>query len=142
MIPRSTASTDGANLVELSRADCLRLLATGAVGRVVFTDRALPAAHPVTYLLDQEEIVFRTASGTKIAVASVRNIVAFQVDQIDLDNSRGWSVLGVGEAYEITDPDRLVTLTPRMPRPWASGAANGHVIGIPLQHLTGRQLLP
>jgi uncharacterized protein len=134
--------TGGARLVELSRADCLRLLATGAVGRVVFTDRALPAAHPVTYLLDQEEIVFRTASGAKIAVASVRNIVAFQVDQIDLDNGRGWSVLGIGQAYEITNPERLVTLTPRMPRPWASAAANGHVIGIPLQQLGGRQLLP
>jgi nitroimidazol reductase NimA-like FMN-containing flavoprotein (pyridoxamine 5'-phosphate oxidase superfamily) len=142
MIPPLAVRTGGAGLVELSRADCLRLLATGAVGRVVFTDRALPAAHPVTYLLDQEEIVFRTASGAKIAVASVRNIVAFQVDQIDLDNSRGWSVLGIGQAYEIIDPERLVTLTPRMPRPWASGAANGHVIGIPLQQLSGRQLLP
>jgi nitroimidazol reductase NimA-like FMN-containing flavoprotein (pyridoxamine 5'-phosphate oxidase superfamily) len=142
MIPGSTVPKGEARLVELSRADCLRLLATGAIGRVVFTDRALPAAHPVTYLLDQEEIVFRTASGAKVAAASLRNIVAFQVDQIDVDTHRGWSVLGIGEAHEVTDPERLVALAPRLPQPWSSGAANGHIIGIPLQRLTGRQFGP
>ena len=41
-----------AELTELDRADCLLLLASGTVGRVVFTDAAMPAAHPVTDRLD------------------------------------------------------------------------------------------
>jgi len=136
----STAPVVGAELVELSRAECLRRLASQAVGRVVFTERALPAAHPVTYLLDGEEIVFRTAATAKLAAATLHNIVAFEVDEIDVDARSGWSVLGIGMAYEITDADRLAGLVTRMPAPWAAVAVEGRVIGIPLQSLTGREL--
>jgi nitroimidazol reductase NimA-like FMN-containing flavoprotein (pyridoxamine 5'-phosphate oxidase superfamily) len=128
-----------AELTELDRADCLLLLASGIVGRVVFTEAAMPAAHPVTYMLDGEEIVFRTAGGGKLAAATVRRVVAFQVDEIDLDARTGWSVLGVGEAYEVTDPVRLADLAARMPPAWVPHR-DGHMIAIPLQRLTGRRL--
>jgi uncharacterized protein len=96
-------------LVELDRAACLRLLADGQVGRIVFTEGALPAAQPVSYLLDGDEIIFRTADGSKLATTTRDAVVAFQVDQIDPASRSGWSVLGVGQAYEVTDPDRLTT---------------------------------
>ncbi|SNT60866.1 Pyridoxamine 5'-phosphate oxidase [Asanoa hainanensis] len=128
------------NLAELSRAECLRLLATGSVGRVVFTESALPAAHPVNYLLDGEEVVFRTGGGGKLAAATMRNVVAFQVDDIRAESASGWSVLGVGEAYEVVDAVRLRSLGSRLPRPWVGSAANGHTIAIPLRRLTGRRL--
>lgn len=47
---------------------------------MVFTEGALPAAHPVTYLLDDEEVIFRTRS--KLAAAR-HHIVGFQADEID-----------------------------------------------------------
>jgi nitroimidazol reductase NimA-like FMN-containing flavoprotein (pyridoxamine 5'-phosphate oxidase superfamily) len=128
-----------AELTELNRADCLLLLAAGVVGRVVFTDAAMPAAHPVTYLLDGEEILFRTAGGGKLAAATVRRVVAFQVDEIDLEARTGWSVLGIGEAYEVTDPVRLADLDERMPPAWVP-SRGGHAVAIPLQRLTGRRL--
>lgn len=131
--------TKAAELTELHRGDCLRLLAGGIVGRVVFTDAALPAAHPVTYLLDGEEIVFRTANGGKLAAATLHRVVAFQVDEIDLDAKTGWSVLGVGEAYEVTDPTRLADLANRIPSPWVRDR-DCHTVAIPLQRLTGRRL--
>jgi nitroimidazol reductase NimA-like FMN-containing flavoprotein (pyridoxamine 5'-phosphate oxidase superfamily) len=126
-------------LAEVHREECLRLLAGGVVGRLVFTDAALPAAHPVTYLLDGEEIVFRTAGGGKLAAATLHRVVAFQVDEINLEARTGWSVLGVGEAYEVTDPRRLTDLVTRMPSPWAP-SRDGHTIAVPLQRLTGRRL--
>jgi uncharacterized protein len=131
--------TETAELTELRRTDCLRLLAGGVVGRVVFTDAALPAAHPVTYLLDGEEVVFRTAGGGKLAAATVGRVVAFEVDEIDLTTRTGWSVLGVGEAYEVTDPQRLADLATRMPPPWAPDR-RAHTVAVPLQRLTGRRL--
>ncbi|MEV4538757.1 pyridoxamine 5'-phosphate oxidase family protein [Asanoa sp. NPDC049518] len=133
-------SSAARSLAELSRAECLRLIATGSVGRVVFTDGALPAAHPVTYLLDGEEVVFRTGGGGKLAAATVRNVVAFQVDDLRVGARAGWSVLGVGEAYEVVDAVRLGSLVPRMPRPWSESAVDGHTIAIPLRRLTGRRL--
>lgn len=125
---------------ELRREQCLRLLADALVGRVVFTEAALPAAHPVAYLLDGDEVVFRTAGGGTLAAATLHHVVAFEVDEIDLAGMVGWSVLGIGQAYEITDPERLSVLAARMPVPWAAHHDGGHTVAIPLQRLTGRVL--
>jgi nitroimidazol reductase NimA-like FMN-containing flavoprotein (pyridoxamine 5'-phosphate oxidase superfamily) len=138
-----TAAADRARLVELvelDRFECLRLLAGQEIGRVVFTVAALPAAQPVPYLLDDEEIVFRAASGGKLATATRNAVVAFQVDLIDPRTRTGWTVLGVGEAYEVVVPRRLAELAERMPWPWATHRA-AHTIAIPLQRLTGRRLV-
>lgn len=51
----------------------------------------------------------------------------------------GWSVLGIGEAYEVTDPTRLADLATRMPPPWVPNR-DDHTVAVPLQRLTGRQL--
>lgn len=126
-------------LIELDRAECLRLLGKGVIGRVIFTRHALPTAHPVNYLLDDEEIVFRTGEGGALAVATRNAVIGFQVDDIDYRSRTGWSVVGVGRAYEITDPVRLADLANRTPEPWAPGRT-GHVIAMPLQQLTGRLL--
>jgi nitroimidazol reductase NimA-like FMN-containing flavoprotein (pyridoxamine 5'-phosphate oxidase superfamily) len=111
-------ATAAAELVELDRGECLRLLGKSTVGRVVFTEGALPAAHPVTYLLDDEEVIFRTGAGSKLAAAARHHIVGFQADEIDSYTRIGWSVLGVGEAYEVVTPIRLAGLATRQPVPW------------------------
>ena len=128
-----------AELTEVPRADCLRLLAAGVIGRVVFNDEATPAAHPVVYLLDGEEIVFRTRGGGKLMAATVHQVVAFEVDEVDLEARTGWSVLGVGQAYEVTDRRRLARLARRIPSAWLPDRER-HIIAIPLQRLTGRRL--
>ena len=133
--------TTTVELDELGHDECLRLLARAAIGRVVFTERALPAAQPVTFLLDGEEVVFRTAGGSKLAAATLHAVVAFQADDIDVATRTGWSVLGIGEAYEVVVPRRLAELADRLPDPWAPGRT-AHTIAIPLQRLTGRRLSP
>ena len=45
-------------------------LTRAAVGRVVFTDRALPAVLPVTYIVDGDTIVIRTARGSRFDCCS------------------------------------------------------------------------
>ena len=107
----------------------------------VVTDGALPAAHPVAYLLDREQVVFRTAKGSTLTVATRQKVVAFEVDRIDVDTRTGWSVLGVGEAGEIVDPARLADLDGRLPDLW-SPLAGAHVLAVPLQKLSGRRLRP
>ena len=54
----------------------------------MYTAAAMPAAHPVNYLLDGEEVVFRTGSGTKLTAAARGIVVGFQVDEIDLGGER------------------------------------------------------
>lgn len=139
-LPPPSPSGDG-ELVELSRDECLDLLADAVIGRIVVTEGALPAAHPVAYVLDGEEIVFRTAGDSKLTAAARHNVVAFEVDQIDVVSRTGWSVLGVGQADEIVDPARLAGLAGRLPDPWFP-MADTHVLTIPLQRLSGRWLRP
>jgi uncharacterized protein len=127
-------------LRELERGDCLRLLDRGVIGRVVYTDAALPAVQPVSYLLDGQEVIFRTGGGSKLAAVTRRAVVAFQADQIDARTHTGWSVLGVGLAYEVTDPHRLAEFADRPPMLWASDHT-AHTMVIPLQQLTGRHLV-
>jgi nitroimidazol reductase NimA-like FMN-containing flavoprotein (pyridoxamine 5'-phosphate oxidase superfamily) len=132
--------TSQGQLIELSRAECLALLGTAMIGRVIFTDQALPAAQPVNFLLDGEEVVFRTANGSKLAAATRHAVVGFQVDEIDARARTGWSVLGVGEAYEVVQPDRLAELAERQPDPWVDDH-DAHTISISLQMLSGRRLV-
>jgi nitroimidazol reductase NimA-like FMN-containing flavoprotein (pyridoxamine 5'-phosphate oxidase superfamily) len=125
-------------LVEVSRAECLQLLADERMGRVVFTEGALPAAWPVGYVLDGEEVVFRTPRTGRLAAATPGRVVAFEVDRVDPDTHTGWSVLGVGAAYEIVDPHRLQELTHRGPAPWSR--RSDLAVAIPLHLLSGRRI--
>jgi nitroimidazol reductase NimA-like FMN-containing flavoprotein (pyridoxamine 5'-phosphate oxidase superfamily) len=131
--------TEPNELFDLERGECLRLLARGLVGRVVFTDAALPAAQPVVYQLDDEEIIFRTRNGSKLAAATRHAVVAFEVDDVDVETRSGWSVLGIGQAYEIVDPVRLAELAGAHLDVWVPGH-DAHTIAIPLQIITGRRL--
>ncbi len=127
-------------LMELSRTECLALLGTGRIGRLVFTAHALPAAHPVSYFLDDEEVIFRTGADSLLVAAAHHRVVAFQTDSIDDTHHTGWSVCGVGEAYEVVDPRRLVEINALAPAMWAPHVS-AHTVCIPLQQLTGHQLV-
>ncbi|WP_297662225.1 pyridoxamine 5'-phosphate oxidase family protein [Pseudonocardia sp.] len=123
----------------IDREECLQLLAGAAVGRVVFTALAMPAAQPVAFLVDGDEIVFR-ASGP--IGAARKDVVAFEADNIDPNTLTGWSVLGVGEAYEVRDPARLARLTGLPLTVLETASPQSTVIAIRLRNLTGQRVHP
>jgi uncharacterized protein len=123
--------------MELSRSECLALLATAGVGRIVYTEHALPAVRPVPFALDREEVVF-PAGDERLAAAVEQTVVAFQADEIDDADGTGWSVYGVGEAYEVVDPDRVGGLASCCPAAAGEHRPAGPVIAIPLRYLSGR----
>ncbi len=112
---------DRTGLQVLSRAECLTLLRQSLVGRVIVTDRALPAAFPVNFALLGEDVVFRTAAGSKLEAASARAVVAFEVDDIDPLRQTGWSVLIQGRASLVTDSVDLARAQALPFHPWAPG---------------------
>lgn len=115
----SLMEVDRTGLEVLSRADCLALLRQSVVGRVIVTDRALPAAFPVNFALLGEDVVFRTAAGSRLEAASARTVVAFEVDDIDPLRQTGWSVLIQGRASVVEDPLDLARACALPLRPWA-----------------------
>jgi hypothetical protein len=109
---------------ELDREQCLDLLAGGGFGRVVGTDSAMPAVYPISYVLDGQEVIFHTESGSSLA-GTAGDVVAFQADQFDAVTGIGWTVLGIGRPYQlVANPATLSPVT----------------LAIPLRRLTGHRL--
>ena len=93
-------------LIPLEPDEALRLLATVEVGRIVFTQRALPAIRPVNHLVADGLIIIRTRSlhTLSTAVGESRDpVVAYEADQLDPLERTGWSVVVTGYAHQVTD---------------------------------------
>ena len=131
--------SDGSALHRLSRDECLTLLASVPVGRIVYTRRALPAVELVNFALDHGDIVIRTDRSGKLAAAIRGAVVAFEADQLDLAGQSGWSVTAVGPSSEVTDPGELARLRTIGLKPWAPGERD-HFIRISAVMLNGRRL--
>jgi nitroimidazol reductase NimA-like FMN-containing flavoprotein (pyridoxamine 5'-phosphate oxidase superfamily) len=131
--------SDGSALQRLSRGECLRLLASAPVGRIIYTRRALPAVELVNFALDHGDIVIRTDRSGKLAAATRGAVVAFEADELDQASQSGWSVTAIGPSSEVTDPGELARLRTMGLGSWAPGARD-HFIRISPVMLNGRHL--
>ncbi|MCX4462051.1 DUF1918 domain-containing protein [Streptomyces sp. NBC_01340] len=128
-------------LRDLSPEECRARLSTHGLGRVSVSTAGGPAVVPVNYEVVDDAIVFRTAPDSAPA-AAVGTDVAFEVDHVDEAMSQGWSVLAVGPARAVTEPDAVRRLAGRAhSKPWAGGARELWVSIRPTQ-LTGRRISP
>lgn len=130
--------TKGQELETLNRRQCLDLLQGVRVGRLVFTEDALPAVQPVNFRLWHDDVVIRVAGGPKLAAATDNQVVAFQADELDADLRTGWSVTVVGHAEPIIDVDELVELAGTFIQPWVDGRRD-HFVRIRTEKMTGRR---
>ncbi|MFI7415763.1 pyridoxamine 5'-phosphate oxidase family protein [Nonomuraea sp. NPDC049684] len=130
---------DSSGLQVLSREECLRLLSSTPIGRIVFTDRALPAVQPVNFCLDGERVVIRTSIGSKLAAATRHAVVAFEADEFDPAMRTGWSVTAVGHARAVTDPAETARLAALPLSPWAPGSRD-HYIVVDAEQVSGRRI--
>lgn len=126
-------------LHELTRAECLALLPSVPVGRLVYTAQALPAIIPVTFCLLAGSIVFRTGPGTGLRATQEGVVVAFEADDVDPAGRAGWSVVVLGRAVEVTGPGWLRRVAELPLLPWAAGPRS-HVVRIPLELVSGRRV--
>lgn len=94
----------------LSEASCFALAATARVGRIVFTDRALPAIWPVTFTIDGDSLILCAPAGSKLAATVNNTVVAFETDHFATESRTGWSVTFLGLAEPITEPAVLSRL--------------------------------
>ncbi|MCX5317545.1 pyridoxamine 5'-phosphate oxidase family protein [Streptomyces sp. NBC_00154] len=128
-------------LRDLGPDECRARLATHGVGRVAVSTPDGPAVVPVNYEVIDDAIVFRTAPDS-VPAAAVGTDVAFEVDHVDEAMSQGWSVLVVGPARVVTEPDAVRRLAVRAhSKPWAGGEREMWVSIRPTR-LTGRRISP
>ena len=125
---------------ELTTAECLMLLQSKRVGRIVWCGERGPQAVPVNYVVDNGRILFRTSPYSTIAKVAAEQQVAFEVDDIDEFIETGWSVLVVGTARGVDAPGDIPRSLEDRPTPWAPGARNFY-IRIQPETVTGRRVV-
>lgn len=131
--------SDARALDELDRSQCLELLASVPVGRIVYTEQAMPAIQLVNFVLADDTIVIRTAWGSKLAAAARHAIVAFEADRYDDSSRTGWSVTAIGRSRLVEDPAEIAHLDGLALRPWAPGRRD-HYIRIATDRVSGRRV--
>jgi uncharacterized protein len=126
-----------AELSELDRPSCLRLLRTQHVGRLI-VGAAAPAVRVVNYTAFEHTIVFRSDPGPHLDDI-VDDPVVFEVDMIDDRTRSGWSVVVRGIARDLSDHLAGLGQAGANVDPWAPGPKN-RWIGIAIEDVTGRFL--
>lgn len=127
-------------LESLDARECQSLLATHSIGRVAFTEHALPAIRPVNYILQGAHIVLRTRADG-LAARLDGQIVAFEIDEVDAATESGWSVVVTGTARVLREPADLVRLDAVPMASWA-GPDHQTAVRITPGQVTGRRILP
>ena len=127
-------------LEELSYDECRFQLGLGCVGRIGFVVDGLPIVLPVNYRLLIDEsglwLLLRTRPGNVIDRAPEQ--VAFEIDGIDEDHQKGWSVLVRGLLHHLDDHE-IETFIRRDPKPWAKQDRTAW-LAIKPHAVTGRRL--
>jgi uncharacterized protein len=128
-------------LEELSAGECVRHLAESHLGRLGVVVDGAPEIFPVNHVYDlvSGRVVFPSNDRTKLHAALHWPTVSFEVDGIDSDGRSGWSVLVVGRAQEVDDPDVIARALSRRLVLWGGGARSRWVQIIP-EKITGRRI--
>ena len=132
-------STTGGQLEVLSDRECLGLLTSARVGRVVISISAMPVALPVNYRLLDGKVFFFTGQGMSLHAALHNAVVGFEVDSVDEDAETGWSVLAIGHASEVNDEATVAAARRAGLRAWASDDRS-RLIAVDPEVVSGRRL--
>ena len=111
-------ATDRAGLEILHLGDCFGLLGSVPVGRIGFLAGGEVVILPVNFLVDGQDVVFRTAAGSKLSSIEVGHYVGFEADAYDPVTESGWSVLVSGLAEIVEDDAEAARLDARDLRSW------------------------
>ena len=124
----------------LEQSECRSLLTTAPIGRLAFTEGALPAIQPVHFVVVDEQIIIPTRVGGKVAAASRGAVVAFEVDQFDADARTGWDVTVIGPSRVVERPDEVRALDRLGVRAWAPPDVPCYV-AVQMSIVRGRRLV-
>jgi uncharacterized protein len=127
----------GRALEALEVDECLRLLTSRYVGRLAYVQDGRPRILPYNYVLHEGLVVLR--AGPSELVDGLPRPVAFEVDDVDMPNHQGWSVVVEGRAEEIVAAVELAAAEELPLRPWAPGE-RVHYVRIMAGSITGRRI--
>lgn len=135
-------ATDRAGLEILHLGDCFLLLKSVPVGRIGFAAGGEVVLLPVNFLVDGQDVLFRTAAGSKLAAVEVGRYVGFEADAYDAAAGTGWSVVVNGLAEVVGDEEEAARLDTLGLSPWGGGPDSRVWVRIRPSSITGRRIAP
>jgi nitroimidazol reductase NimA-like FMN-containing flavoprotein (pyridoxamine 5'-phosphate oxidase superfamily) len=129
----------------LDEDECVRLIAPGGIGRLVFAGRFDLTVLPINYVLRDGNILFRTTQAgstdedLRTGIEHTEYRVAFEVDDFETETHEGWSVLIQGPAHHLDDPGEQADAIAAGVEPWAGGERE-HFVRITPARITGRRI--
>jgi nitroimidazol reductase NimA-like FMN-containing flavoprotein (pyridoxamine 5'-phosphate oxidase superfamily) len=139
MIGHHDLRHDAQGILRLDEAECWAFLAHHWLGRVALVHMGEPTVFPVSYVVDGDSIVFRTAPGTKLARAAVGAPAAFEVDEASKLFETGTSVVVHGTLREVRDKAERLRLADLPLRTWAPGDRD-HFVRVEARSVSGRRI--
>jgi uncharacterized protein len=135
------AEAHGSSRLEvIPHSECLSLLAANEVGRLAMIWEDEPLILPVNYTWDGSGVLFRTDPGTKLSASKDRP-VAFEIDGLEPDTRRGWSVIVKGRGRAV-GPHQMASTLGSEPEvwPWVPTAKH-YWIRIDAHEISGRRIV-
>ncbi|MFP5283584.1 MAG: pyridoxamine 5'-phosphate oxidase family protein, partial [Actinomycetes bacterium] len=127
-------------LEDMTAVECQALLAQHHLGRLAFLDgTGRPMIIPLNYVLQEGEVVFRTAPDSKVAAAGPEAAVAFEVDGFEEEHRVGWSVVVRGHLEPLSAPAGVQRLQQTPLVVWAPGARD-HFVRVTATSTSGRRV--
>jgi pyridoxamine 5'-phosphate oxidase-like protein len=140
-IRRFTEVSQSRQALDLTEEECWQLLGTVSLGRIVFTQRAMPAIRPVNHLVDGQAIIVRSHLGADIVAHASEDgaVVCYEADELDPIRHTGWSVIATGLANLVREPGLIARYQEGL-KPWITGQMD-YVLSIRPQIITGIHLV-
>lgn len=141
----------GRRVIDLAGPECWKLLSSVPLGRVVFSQHAMPAIRVVSHLVDDGAIIIRSPQGavitgsTRVAGVSAAGtqgsgaVVCYEADAMDPVRRVGWSVVVTGLARLVCEPSAIARYS-RLLSTWAADGA-GDVVAIEPGVISGRRVI-
>jgi hypothetical protein len=124
---------------ELDEEVCRRLLRSAPIGRLAFTEAALPRVLPVHFTVRGDDVVIGSLNGSKVRIAMRGDVVAFEADSVDPVTHEGWCVNVIGVSRLLTDEDDIAALDALGFTPW-SPRQDRHYFAVRMDAVQGRTL--
>jgi len=142
----SGSGVSARRLVEtLDEAECMELLSSRRIGRLIYTSRRGPVALPSEYDIHGGSIVFRTYRITfteedlRTGISDAEYQVTVEVDQVDPEAREGWVVLIRGTAHHIDTQAERASIGDVGLTSWVDGEPE-HLIRVDPIHCRGQRI--
>ena len=143
--PPDPGATAWSVVERLSEAECMALLASAGLGRLVYTSRYGPTALPVAYKIDAGSIVLGTwdpalfDEDLRTGIAQAEYQVVVEADQVDMETREGWFVLARGPAHHLDTEAERTSIIDASLEPWIEGVP-AHFIRVDPASIWGNRI--